>query len=220
MIPKCHHKFPRHFYHNNTLKLSPSFIFRIKTTNLGAKISKKTDLITFNDLETGVITLKLDKESDLLNVKNTEIEITKIKKVRIVKAITYTSEPKYNEKHKGIHEINIEKNKKNEKKTEKNIEIKNKISEDIDKEKKISWKVYGEPTPLSRHMVSRGHMYNPSAGTYMCIFIYIHTYTLIFVQIYVCVYMYICTYMNTLHRYHGIWCQEGICTIHQQVILL
>lgn len=24
--------------------------------------------------------------------------------------------------------------------------------------------VYGEPTPLSRHMVSRGHMYNPSAG--------------------------------------------------------
>ena len=24
--------------------------------------------------------------------------------------------------------------------------------------------VFGEPTPLSRHMVSRGHMYNPSAG--------------------------------------------------------
>jgi hypothetical protein len=24
--------------------------------------------------------------------------------------------------------------------------------------------VYGEPIPLSRHMVSRGHMYNPSAG--------------------------------------------------------
>jgi hypothetical protein len=28
----------------------------------------------------------------------------------------------------------------------------------------ITMVIYGEPTPLSRHMVSRGHMYNPSAG--------------------------------------------------------
>lgn len=28
----------------------------------------------------------------------------------------------------------------------------------------VTMVIYGEPTPLSRHMVSRGHMYNPSAG--------------------------------------------------------